>query len=139
MKQSIQCMHCMKILPILWILLNQCKHIQIILSNHGLSILLKIHAYTHHNRPWNEELVNMYTFFMAAGQFSNHRPSGPMFSISQNVRLCVHVFVFVFTFEVPFKHLFAPLFQSWMSKVFRDFEFLGKVIEQSDLRFENSY
>ena len=40
--------------------------------------------------------------------FSKHRPSGPMLSISRNVRLCVCPSVCVFTFEVPFKHLFAP-------------------------------
>ena len=29
-------------------------------------------------------------------------------------------------FEVPFNHLFAPTSQSWMSKMFRDSESLGK-------------
>ena len=41
-----------------------------------------------------------------------HWPSGPMLSISQNVHMfvCVSVCVSVcvFTFEVPFKRLFAP-------------------------------
>ena len=32
----------------------------------------------------------------------------------------------MFTFEVPFKSLFAPTFQSRMSNIFRDSEFLGK-------------
>ena len=32
----------------------------------------------------------------------------------------------LFTFEVPFKHLFAPISQSPMSKKFRDSESLGK-------------
>ena len=39
--------------------------------------------------------------------FSKYRPSEPMLSISQNVR----AYVCVFTFEVPFKRLFAPT--SW--------------------------
>ena len=34
----------------------------------------------------------------------------------------------VFTFELPFKHLFAPTFWSRMSKIFRDSESLGKSI-----------
>ena len=58
--------------------------------------------------------------------FSKHRPSGPMLSISWNVRLCVRVFVSVFTFEVPFKRLFAPTSRSRMSNIFRDSESLGK-------------
>ena len=45
---------------------------------------------------------------------------------------CPSVCVFVcpsvclFTFEVPFNGLFAPTSQSWMSNIFKDFEFLGK-------------
>ena len=58
--------------------------------------------------------------------FSKHRPSGPMLSISRNVRLSVCPSVCVFTFEVPFKRLFAPTSRSWMSNIFRDSEFLGK-------------
>ena len=58
--------------------------------------------------------------------FSKHRPSGPMLSISQNVRLSV----FVFTFDVPFKHFFAPTSWSQMSKIFRDSESLGKSSEK---------
>ena len=57
---------------------------------------------------------------------SKHRPSGPMLSISRNVRLSVHVFVCLFTFEVPFNSLFAPTSQSRMSNIFRDSESLGK-------------
>ena len=53
-----------------------------------------------------------------------------MLSISRNVRLSVRLsvllFVCVFTFEVPFKRLFAPISQSWMSNIFRDSESLGK-------------
>ena len=37
-----------------------------------------------------------------------------------SVCLCVH------TFDVPFKRLFFPTSQSWMSKVLRDLESLGK-------------
>ena len=58
--------------------------------------------------------------------FSKHRPSGPMLSISRFVNLCVCVFVCLFTFEVPFKLLFAPTSQSGMSNIFRDSESLGK-------------
>ena len=57
--------------------------------------------------------------------FSKHRPSGPMLSISQNVRLCVCLFVCLFTFEVPFNGLFAPTSRSRMSNIFRDSESLG--------------
>ena len=63
-------------------------------------------------------------------QFSKHRPSGPMLSISRNVRLSVDLSVDpsvrLFTFEVPFKRLFAPTSRSRMSKIFRDSEPLGK-------------
>ena len=52
-------------------------------------------------------LVNMLLL-----AFSKHRPSGPMLSITRFVHMCVCVFVClsvcVFTFEVPFKHFFAP-------------------------------
>ena len=58
--------------------------------------------------------------------FSKHRPSGPMLSISRNVRLCVRVCVCLFTFEVPFNGLFVPTSQSRMSNIFRDLESLGK-------------
>ena len=39
---------------------------------------------------------------------------------------CVCPSVCVLTFEVPFKRLFAPTSQSWMSNIFRDSESLGK-------------
>ena len=55
-----------------------------------------------------------------------NRPSWPMLSISRFVHVCVYLFVRVFTFEVPFKRLFAPTFQSRMSKKFRDSESLEK-------------
>ena len=58
--------------------------------------------------------------------FSKHRPSGPMLSISWNVRLFVCVCVCLFTFEVPFKPLFAPTSRSRMSNIFRDSESLQK-------------
>ena len=54
--------------------------------------------------------------------FSKHRPSGPMLSISRNVRPSVCLF----TFEVPFTGLFAPTSRSRMSNILRDSESLGK-------------
>ena len=60
-----------------------------------------------------------------------------MLSKSQNVRLSVCPCVCVFTFEVPFKRLFAPTSRSRMSNIFRDSESLGKVMERSALRFEH--
>jgi hypothetical protein len=62
--------------------------------------------------------------------FSKHWPSGPMLSISQNVRLCVCLSVCLsvclFTFQVLFNGLFAPTSQSRMSNIFRDSKTLGK-------------
>ena len=46
--------------------------------------------------------------------------------ICPSVCLCVCVSVCLFTFEVPFKRLFALTSQSWMSNIFRDSESLGK-------------
>ena len=43
-----------------------------------------------------------------------------------SVRVSVCLFVRLFTFEVPFKRLFAPTSRSQMSKIFRDSESLGK-------------
>ena len=57
------------------------------------------------------------------------KPSGPMLSISRNVHMCVCVcgcLCVFFTFEIPFKRLFAPTSRSWMSQIFRDSESLGK-------------
>ena len=51
--------------------------------------------------------------------FSKHQPSGPMLSISWFVRLSVCVSVRLFTFEVPFEHLFVPTSRSRMSTIFR--------------------
>ena len=42
------------------------------------------------------------------------------------VCLSVRPFVRLFTFEVPFKRLFAPTSQNQTSKIFRDSESLGK-------------
>ena len=73
-----------------------------------------------------------YNNFIFGGgvNFSKHPPSGPMLSISQNFRLSVRLFVrlsvCVFTFEVPFKRLFAPTSQSRMSNILRDLKSLGK-------------
>ena len=43
-------------------------------------------------------------------------------SVCLSMCLCVRLF----TFEVLFKHLFAPTSQSRMAKIFRDSEYLGK-------------
>ena len=59
---------------------------------------------------------------IALGSTTKHQPSRLRISISRNVRL----FVCLFTFEVPFKRLFAPTSWSWMSKIFKDSESLGK-------------
>ena len=63
-----------------------------------------------------------------------------MLSISQDVclsvRLSVRLFVCVFTFEVPFKRLFAPPSRSRMSNI-RIRNPWGKVVERSDLRYEH--
>ena len=45
--------------------------------------------------------------------------------------------VCVFTFEVPFKRLFAPTSQSRVSNIFKESESLGKVMEMSGLMFEH--
>ena len=58
-------------------------------------------AETIHQASFNHEKVS-------AMPFSKHRPAGPMLSISQNVQMFVCLSVCVFTFEVPFKRLFAP-------------------------------
>ena len=54
-------------------------------------------------------------------EFLKHRPSGPMLSTSQNVRLSVHLSVCpsvcLFTFEVPCKRIFATSSQSLMSNI----------------------
>ena len=56
--------------------------------------------------------------------FWKNCPSGPILSILRNVRPCVcpsvRPSVCLFTFEVPFKRLFAPTSWSWMSKISRD-------------------
>ena len=72
--------------------------------------------------------------FLSYAGFSKHRPSGPMLSISWNVRLSVCPSVRLFTFKVPYKRLFAPTSRSTMSNIFRDW---GKVMERSGLRFED--
>ena len=59
--------------------------------------------------------------------FSKHRPSGPMLFLSWFGHMCVCVSVCVLTFEVPFKRIFAPTFQSQMSKNFKDSESSGKI------------
>ena len=51
-------------------------------------------------------------------------------SICVSVSLSVCLSVCLFTFEVPFKGLFAPNSRSPMSKIFRDLESLGKINEK---------
>ena len=60
-----------------------------------------------------------------SGVTCNFQSIGPL---GRNVRLsvCLSVRVCVFTFEVPFKRLFAPTSRSRMSNIFRDSESLGK-------------
>ena len=59
--------------------------------------------------------------------FSKHRPLGRCFLlVNLSICLCVCLCVCLFTFEVRFKHLFAPTSRSRMSKIFRDSESLGK-------------
>ena len=62
--------------------------------------------------------------------FSKHRPSGPMLSISRNIRLSVCPSVRLFTFEIPFKSLFVPTSQIRISNVVRDLESMGKSNEK---------
>ena len=74
--------------------------------------------------------------------FSKHRPSGPMLSISRNVRpsVCpsVRPSVCLFTFEVPFKCLFFfPLPEVGCPKFLEIQNPWGKVMERSGLRFEH--
>ena len=79
--------------------------------------------------PYKEIAVKFVIFFSTNNfifLFSKHRPSGPMLSISRNVRLSVCLCDCLFTFEVPFNGLFAPISRSWMSNIFRDSESLGK-------------
>ena len=45
--------------------------------------------------------------------------------------MCPSICLCVFTFEVPFKRLFAPISQNRMSKNFRDWRTWGKVMERS--------
>ena len=71
---------------------------------------------------WDGQHPGPGTFWV----FSKHRPSGPMLSISRNVRPSVCLSVRLFTFEVPFKRFFAPTSWSRMSNIFRDSESLGK-------------
>ena len=74
-------------------------------------------------------------------QFSKHQPSGPMLSISRNVLLSVCpsgcLSVCVFTFDLPFKHLFAPASRSQMSHIFKDLDPWRKVMVRNGLRFEH--
>ena len=75
---------------------------------------------------------NLFPIFI----FSKHQPSGPILSKSGNVHPCARLF----TFEVPFKRLFAPTSKSWVSNFFLEIQnSWEKGIEESGLRFENFY
>ena len=65
--------------------------------------------------------------------FSKHRPTGPMLSISRNVHMCVCLCVCVCSlltfFLPPLPEIGCPIFLEIQNP-------LGKVVEQSGLRFE---
>ena len=64
------------------------------------------------------------TSFLSPGLFSSNRPTGPIWSRSRIVCLCVCL---LSPFHVlGFEAYFAPNSQNWMSKVFRDLESFGK-------------
>ena len=67
---------------------------------------------------YREIKQNIVTFFFSFFSIS--------WFVCLSVRLSVRLSVCVFTFEVPFKCLFAPTSWSWMSNIFRDSESLGK-------------
>ena len=71
----------------------------------------------------------MYAFHI----FSKNRPSGPILSVSQNVRKFVCLFVCPSHFVTPFNGLFAPIFRSSISNFFGFLESLGKTVV-SDLK-----
>ena len=80
------------------------------------------------NQPSVADIEKKNSWWMKI--FSKHWPSRLMLSISRNVRLSVCPSVCVFTFEVPFKCLFAPTSQSRMFNIFRDSESLEKSNEK---------
>ena len=73
--------------------------------------------------------------------FSLNQPSGPIQSISRNVRLSVRPSVCpsvrLFTFEVPFNYLFAPLPKDGCPIFLEIRNPWGKVMERSGLIFEH--
>ena len=71
--------------------------------------------------------------------FSRHRPSGPMLSISQNVRLsvCLSECLFVCSlFRYRLNVFLPPLPQVGCPKLLEIRNPWGKVMERSGLRFE---
>ena len=76
---------------------------------------------------------------MQCCQFSKHRPSGPMISISLIVRPCVYVclLVHVFAFEVPFQRLFILISKVACPKFLEIQNLWGKEMERSGLTFEH--
>ena len=69
--------------------------------------------------------------------FSKHWPSGPMLSISQHVYSGVCLFVRLFTFEVPLERFSPPLSEVGYPNFLENWNHLGKVMERSDLTYEN--
>jgi hypothetical protein len=65
--------------------------------------------------------------------------SGPMLSMGQNVHIFVCLSVCVFTFEVPFNGLFAPLPEVGCPVFLEIRNPWGKVMERSGLTFEQFY
>ena len=57
-----------------------------------------------------------------------HFCSKNVLKLLRQKRFSYHFFRHLFTFEVPFKRLFAPTTQTRMSKIFGDSESLGKNI-----------
>ena len=66
--------------------------------------------------------LSLIPIFFGSQIFSRHRH---WLSISRNVRVCICVFS-CSLFEILFKCLLAPTSQSWMSKLLRYSESLGK-------------
>ena len=77
----------------------------------------------------------MKKFYWVNG-FSKHRPSGPMVSISRNVRMFVCVFV-CHTFSLRLTVFLPPLPEVQCPNFLYIRNPWGKVMERSGLRFEN--
>ena len=91
---------------------------------------------------WDFEFGHNWSFWVLSQvEFSKHRPSGPMLSISRNVRLSVRLSVCpcvcLFTFEVPFNGLLLPLPEVGCQIFLEIWNPWGKVMERSGLTFEH--